>query len=238
MICWHLKNATHLNLQLPTIKMKKLILTALVSAFSVTAYADNPLYETGPGQDSSFVRFLNASQDKVTVVNGNAKVSLDSKNDGRASRFYPVKAGDKLHATVQSGNSKSSVELVAKPGEFITVAVVSKSNGIDSLLVRETPTDFNAMRSSISLMNLDDSCATASLTGGAKGAMIFENVKPAASQRRLVNPVALTVQAHCGADLAGAAVDMSQLQAGERYSVIVIPAKKGRQAFFVRDTTS
>jgi len=50
--------------------------------------------------------------------------------------------------------------------------------------------------------------------------------------------VSLTVQANCGGEAAGAAVDMSQLQAGERYSVIVIPAKKGRQAFFVRDSTS
>jgi len=49
--------------------------------------------------------------------------------------------------------------------------------------------------------------------------------------------VSLTVQANCGGEAAGAAVDMS-LQAGERYSVIVIPAKKGRQAFFVRDSTS
>jgi hypothetical protein len=79
-------------------------------------------------------------------------------------------------------------------------------------------------------MNVDSSCAAASLMG-AKAATIFEGVKPVTTQRRLANPVELTVQANCGTDAAGAAVDMSQLQAGERYSIIVIPAKKGRQTF-------
>lgn len=218
--------------------MKKIILTCLASVLSLSAYADNPLYETGPGQDSSFVRFLNASSDKALVVNGAAKVSLDVKNESRVSRFYPVKAGDKLKASVQVGAAKTNVEVVAKPGEFITVTILNKGAALESMLVREAPTDFNAMRSSISLMNVDSSCAAASLTGGAKAATIFEGVKPATTQRRLVNPVALTVQANCGADAAGAAVDMSQLQAGERYSIIVIPAKKGRQTFFVRDSTS
>ncbi|MFZ6689490.1 cell division protein FtsQ [Undibacterium sp. SXout11W] len=218
--------------------MKKLILTCIATMCSMAAYADNPLYETGPGQDSSFVRFLNASGDKATVVNGSAKVNLDAKTEGRVSRFYPVKAGEKLTATVQVGAVKTSVEVTAKPGEFVTVAIVNKGAALESMLVRETPTDFNAMRASISLMNVDASCAAAGLTGGAKNAMIFEAVKPATTTRRLVNPVSLTVQANCGGEAAGAAVDMSQLQAGERYSVIVIPAKKGRQAFFVRDSTS
>lgn len=218
--------------------MKKIILTCLASVLSLSAYADNPLYETGPGQDSSFVRFLNASSDKALVVNGAAKVSLDVKNESRVSRFYPVKAGDKLKASVQVGAAKTNVEVVAKPGEFITVTILNKGTALESMLVREAPTDFNAMRSSISLMNVDSSCAAASLTGGAKSATIFEGVKPATTQRRLVNPVALTVQANCGTDAAGAAVDMLQLQAGERYSIIVIPAKKGRQTFFVRDSTS
>ena len=218
--------------------MKKLILSCLTLMLSMSAYADNPLYETGPGQDSSFVRFLNAGNEKVSVVNGKAKVGLGTQNDARVSRFYPVKAGDKLSATVQLGNLKTTVDVVAKPGEFITVAIVSKANTLESVIVREAPTDFNAMRSSVSLMNIDASCANAGLTGGAKEAMIFENIKPGTTARRLINPVSLSVKAHCGGEPAGAAVDMQQLQAGERYSVILIPAKKGRQVFFVRDSTS
>jgi len=218
--------------------MKKLILSCLTLISSVAAYADNPLYETGPSQDSSFVRFLNASNDKASVVNGKAKVGLGVQGDSRVSRFYPVKAGEKLSATVQAGSLKTTVDVVAKPGEFITVAIVNKASALDSMIVRESPTDFNAMRSSVSLMNVDASCANAGLSGGAKDAMIFENVKPGMTARRLINPVSLSVKANCGGELAGAVIDMSQLQAGERYSVILIPAKKGRQVFFVRDSTS
>lgn len=218
--------------------MKKLILTCLALCTSLTAYADNSLYETGPSQDSSFVRFLNAAGDKVTITNGANKLALGAQTDNRVSRFFPVKAGDKLTASAQAGSLKTSVEVVAKPGEFITVVLVPQGSALDKLIVRESPTDFNANRASISLLNADPACAQAGLNGGAKGASVFENVAPGTTQRRLVNAVKLSVQAQCGKTSAGAAVDMGQLQAGERYSVIVIPAKKAQQVFFVRDSTS
>ncbi|MFZ4529204.1 MAG: hypothetical protein ACOYNW_11945 [Undibacterium curvum] len=218
--------------------MKKFALSCITLALSLNAYADNPLYETGPGQDSSFVRFLNAASDKASVVNGSAKVALGAQTDNRVSRFYPVKAGDKLSATVQVGNHKTAIDVVAKPGEFITIAIVNKGNALDSLIVRESPTDFNANRASISLLNADPACTAAGLNGGAKGASVFENVATGTTQRRLVNAVKLSVQAQCNKADTGAAVDMGQLQAGERYSVIVIPSKKAQQVFFVRDSTS
>ncbi|MFZ6656996.1 cell division protein FtsQ [Undibacterium sp. TJN19] len=218
--------------------MKKIILAGLGLACTLAAAADNPLYETGPSQDSSFVRFLNASDDKASVINGTAKVALGVQGDARVSRFYPVKAGAKLAANVQVGAAKLMVEVVAKPGEFVTVAIVSKGAGIEAVVVKDTPTDFNASRSSVAFMSLDASCDAASLSGGAKNTMIFEAVKPATLQRRLVNPVSLEVQANCDGKDAGKGVNLGQLQAGERYSVIVMPGKKGRQTFFVRDSTS
>ncbi|MFZ6673826.1 alginate O-acetyltransferase AlgF [Undibacterium sp. Xuan67W] len=218
--------------------MKKIIVACIATLVSVAAHADIQLYETGPGEDSSFVRFLNASDDKASVVNGAAKIALGNQGDARVSRFYPVKAGSKLSATVQIGNHKLPVEVTAKPGEFITIAVVGKDAAAKTLIVRETPTDFNAMRSSVSLSNLDEKCSAASLTGGAKNAAIVETVKPATLQRRLINPVKLSVQANCDGQAVGAAIDMSQLQAGERYSVFLLSLKAGRQAFFVRDNNS
>lgn len=218
--------------------MKKILFSCAVCLLPLSALADNPLYETGPAQDSSFVRFLNAGSDKASVVNGKAKLALGAKDQDRVSQFYPVKAGDKLSATVQIGAAKTQVDVSAKPGEFITIAVSNKGTAVDTLILRESPSDFNAMRSSIALLNADSTCATAGLTGGAKSASIFDNVKAGGISRRLVNPVALKVQASCAAEPAGAAVDMGQLQAGERYSVIVIPAKKGHQTLFVRDANS
>lgn len=218
--------------------MKKILAIGLGLISSFAAAADNPLYPTGPAQDSSFVRFLNASEDKASVVNGTAKVSLTAQGEGRVSRFYPVSAGTKLLANVQVGASKLAVEVTAKPGEFVTVAIISKDKGIETVVVKESPTDFNASRASVGFVNLDASCAAAGLTGGAKNAMIFEAVKPVSPQRRLINPVSLAVQANCDGKDAGKPVDLGQLQGGERYSVVLVPGKKGQQAFFVRDSTS
>ncbi|MFZ6771524.1 hypothetical protein ACO0LB_02290 [Undibacterium sp. SXout7W] len=218
--------------------MKKTLVACLVSILSFAAHADNPLYETGPGQDSSFVRFLNASDDKLNLINGTAKVALGTQNDARVSRFYPVKAGSKLTATVQAGAGKITVDVTAKPGEFITIAITGKPNALESNLIREAPAEFNAMRSSVALLNTDATCSSAGLVGGAKNASIFEAVKPQAVERRLINPVNLAVQVSCSGKPAGKSVDMTQLQAGERYSVILWSGKNGRQAFFVRDSTS
>lgn len=217
---------------------RALALAALASLSVPCAHAEPQLYETGPAQDSSFVRFLNAGDSQASIVNGAARVVLGTQNQARVSRFYPVKAGSKLSASAQAGNVKLAVEVVAKPGEFITIAIVNKGAALESLLVRETPDDFNAMRASLALLNLDASCSAAGLAGGAKNARIFEGVKPATLQRRLVNPVSLSVQADCAGQAAGKAVDMAQLQAGERYSVFMLPGKNGRQVFFVRDSNS
>jgi alginate O-acetyltransferase complex protein AlgF len=215
--------------------LRKLGLACMAVMMATVTVADQ-LYETGPSEDSSFVRFVNASEDKVQVVNGAAQIALDNQGDGRASKFFPVKQGSKLSATVQVGKQKLPVQVTAKPGEFITIAVVGKEASAKVLAVRETPTDFNAMRSSLALTNLDEKCTNAALTGGAKNASIVEGVKPSNVQRRLVNPVKLTVQVQCDGKPAGDVLDLSQLQAGERYSVFMLSLKSGRQSFFVRDS--
>lgn len=218
--------------------MKNRLIFALTMMLSISAWADSPLYETGPSQDSSFVRFINLSEEKANVLNGSAKVSLNNQGDGRASKFFPVKAGTKLAAQVQAANAKLQVELIAKPGEFLTVALTAKGNTLESQILRENPSDFNAMRSSIALHNTDSSCSSASLGGGAKNATIFENVKTGALERRLVNPVKLSAQVSCDGQAVGKVLDLGQLQAGERYSIFIQKTKAGRQAFFIKDSNS
>lgn len=207
-------------------------------SLSLTAWADSPLYETGPSQDSSFVRFVNVGEEKLTVVNGAAKLNLGNTTEARVSRYFPVKAGSKLAATVQAGQGKIQVELAAKPGEFLTVAVGAKGNSVESQILRESPSDFNAMRSSLALFNTEGSCALASLTGGAKNAAIFDSVKPGAIERRLLNPVKLSAQLSCDGQALTKNLDFGQLQAGERYSIFVIKTKSARQSFFVKDSNS
>lgn len=222
-------------------KLKSLIriVCAAMLCAAQAAQAEPPLYETGPAQDSSFVRFLNATDEALVVTNGTAKISLTAQNDSRTSRFFPVTAGRKLTANVSIGtNRKLAVEVTAKPSEFITIALVVADGGPKPLIVRESPSDFNGVRASLSLTNLDQKCAAAAMTGGAKNSAIVENVKAGTVARRLVNPVALSVQANCDGQAAGQAIDLGQLQGGERYSVFLINSKGARKTFFVRDTNS
>jgi alginate O-acetyltransferase complex protein AlgF len=217
-------------------------LLGLASALAVPAARAEPaLYETGPAQDSSFVRFVNATAAKATVfsASGAASVPLGTQAASRVSRYYPVAAGRRLEASVQVGSAKVTALVVAKPGEYVTVAVVAgASGGYETRLMREAPTDYNAARVSLSLSNADARCSKASMSGGPQEARIVEQVAPFGIGRRQVNPVRLSVQLHCDGQPAAARLDLSQLEAGERYSVFLLPGDGGRQAFFVRDTTS
>lgn len=212
---------------------------SLFIGLSGTAVAAEPeLYETGPSEVSSYVRFVNATDSAVNVISskGSAKVELSARADGRATHFFLVKAGTKMTATIQSGGHKVSVDVVGKPWEYISIVVLpGASSPVKTMLVRESPDDFNAMRSSLALFNLDASCSAAVMKGGAKSATILDNVKPFAVQRRLVNPIKLAVNMSCGTEPKGASLDLSQLEAGERYSVFLLTLKNTRQAFFVRD---
>jgi hypothetical protein len=210
---------------------------AVLLGCACVAYAEPQLYDTGPSEESSYVRFANATDNAITVTTkGGAKVELNSKADGRVSRFFVVKSGAKLPASIQSGSKKNTVDVTGKAWEYITIAVLpSGSSQMKIALVRETPTDFNAMKSSVALFNLDEKCLAAAMKGGVKSASIVEKVEPFTVQRHLVNPIKLSATLVCGSQVGGTTVDLSQLQAGERYSVFLLTLKNERQAFFVRD---
>lgn len=212
---------------------------AAALAASVAARAEPPLYETGPAQDSSFVRFLNATGQAATVrAASGAAVALGTEGTARVSKYYPAIAGRKLEAGVHLGAAKFPAVVVTKPGEYVTVAVVAKAGGgFETRIVRESPTDYSAARVSLSLSNLDARCAAASMSGGSQDARIVEGVAPFAVGRRQVNPVKLAVRLQCDGKPAGS-VDLSQLEAGERYSVFLLPLAGPAQALYVRDATS
>lgn len=216
-------------------KIRALLFPSLV-LLAPLSQAETQLYETGPSEETSYVRFVNATDQAVTVVKGTAKVELSAKADARVSRFFPVKSGVKLTATIQAGSVKTESQVTGKAWEYITIAVLPKGKQLETRLVRETPEDFNAMRASLALLNLDAKCAKGTLQGGAKSATILENVQPFSVQRRLVNPVKLTTTLGCGGSEAGLPLDLAQLQAGERYSVFVLTLNNTRQTFFARDS--
>ena len=206
-------------------KVAVLFLAGLLSA-SLAYSAETALYATGPAQDASYVRFLNATDDAVVVTNGAARLSLVTTPAARISHFFAVKAGAKLLASVQVHGHTYPVSVVAQPSEFITIAIVPQGSGQwKTQIVREIPTDFNALRASLSLMNLDPACTTAELLGGVKHQSVLSSVVPFSVQRRSINPVNLTAQLRCVGQAHGGDIAVGQLQAGERYSVFLLPLK-------------
>ncbi len=204
-------------------RLSRLPALFVLLAFAASAAAETALYETGPSEESAYVRFVNALAGNVTVVsaNGSAKIGLNTRGNGRISRFYRVKAGERLTSTIQGKGRKIPVEVTGNPWEYITVAAVPDgAAGIKVMLIRETPDDFNAMRASLALFNLDPGCKKANMRGGAKNVAILSDVEPFAVQRRLVNPVKLSADIACGGQ-ADSHVEVPQLQAGERYSAFL-----------------
>lgn len=204
-------------------------------SISSAAAAEPQLYETGPTEESSYVRFVNATDSSLVITSSGKNINLNAREDGRASHFFTIKAGLKLSATAQINGRKMAIDVVGKPWEYISVVILPKDTSQTKIaIIRETPTDFNAMRASLALFNLDSTCGGAVMQGGAKNVSILDNVKPFSVQRRLVNPVKLSVKVGCGTQ--GVAIDMNQLEAGGRYSVFLMAPEKAQRTFFVRDS--
>ena len=193
-------------------------------------------YETGPSEESAYVRFVNLTDGAIEIASskGAAKVALNAVSGGRVSHFFTIKAGVKLTADIQGKGHKAQITVQGKPWEYITVAIqAAGATQLKTTVIKETPDDFNAMRASVALFNLDASCMKAAMHGGAKDASILEGVQPFTVQRRLINPVKLSTTLICEGP--AIAVDLAQLQAGGRYSVFLLADKKDKQAFFVLD---
>lgn len=186
------------------------------------------LYETGPGGDSSFVRFVNGTDVKIVVSNSSTRNKLDLgiQNASRVSSFLPVKAGTRLSARVAVGSQNFTISMVAKPGEFITVAAVPDgSGGWKSLQLREIPSSFTSNRPSLAAFNFNEACQSAQVDSAGKSDGIFKNATTQAIQRRLVGAVKAQVQVSCAGKPMGAPLDLGLLEAGERYSIFLLPSQ-------------
>lgn len=216
--------------------LPSLVAFSMLFANALSASAEPELYETGPSEESAYVRFVNATQQNITVTSASgAKIDLSTQSDKRVSRFYRVKAGSKLASTVHQGKHETSVSVTGKAWEYITIAVLPDGAGIKTGLVRETPEDFSAMRASLALFNLDPRCKNATMRGGSKNVSIFDGLAPFAVKRRLINPVQLAANISCDGKPASTQIDIPQMQAGERYSVFLF-APKARKAFIATDS--
>lgn len=210
---------------------------ALLASLQVQA-ADFALYPTGPAQDSAFIRFINATAAplEVTAAQGQP-LRLDAKQP--ASLYFPVQASPSIKGTLVSGEHKLAVDVGVEPGEFTTVVALPQADGaLKQVTVREQPDDFNGLKASLAFYSVDASCADASLRPAGRTADLFKAVPTGTLQRRSINPVSLSVQLVCAGANVGSPVDLGELKAGERYSVLLVPSANGPHLLSATDTLS
>lgn len=218
--------------------IRRCLLAVALAAVSMAAgAAETQLYETGPSEDASFLRFVNATAAPVSVVpeNRQTRISLDAAKP--ATDFLPVKANSAIAGAFEQGSARAAVSVSVAPGAFATVAVLPDGKGgLKTVTVIEKPDDFNGLKASLAFYNLDSSCAHVSLVAAGRNLVIFDEVADGALKRRELNPVKLSVLAACESRTTGGPTDLGQLQAGRRYSLFAVPGESGTRLIQAEDT--
>ena len=210
---------------------------AATSVGFITHAAEIPLYPTGPSQDSAFVRFINGTDRGLSVTAGGSKAKVALDVNQPASKYYPVDTKGRITGEFSDGKVSSPIALNVKPGEFSTVVALANGSNLKQAIVKEQPDDFNALKSSLALYNLSSTgCASAGLLVVDRAVSLFEKVQSGTLQRRLINPVSLSVQLTCNTKPTGKVLDLGLLQAGQRYSIFAVPATDSPRIFFATDT--
>lgn len=207
----------------------------LLSSLNSVA-ADIPLYPTGPAEDAAFIRFVNGGSEPMQVIaqKGQPPLKLDAEKP--VSLFYPVTASSTIKGTLVSGQKQLALAVKAAPGEFATVVALPDGKGLRQITVHDVPDDFNGLKASLGFFNLDGSCADARLRPAGRNADLFKGVTQGNLQRRSINPVKLAVQLVCANANVGPVLDLGELKAGERYSVLLLPTAAGPRLLAATDS--
>lgn len=211
---------------------------AAMGASTTLMAAEFALYPTGPSKDSAFIRFVNASTASLDVIAQPGQKPLRLETAQPVSLLFPVDSSKPVKGSLVIGEQQSAIDLNIQPGEFVTVFAVPDAAGLKAVTVRETPDDFNGLKASLAFINVDASCADASLRPAGRTADLFKSVPAEGLQRRAINPVNLSVQLVCANANVGDALDLGELKAGERYSVMVLPSANGPRLLNATDTLS
>lgn len=211
-----------------------LALGAAMSAFVARA-ADVPLYETGPAEDSSFVRFVNGGTQPLDVIasGSNGRLTLDATKP--ATEFHAVRAGKPIEGVLVRGSATQKVAVTVEPGEFVSVVGLDDgAAGLRTAVIHEQPDDFNALKASVALYNLDPQCTSAALLVAGRDIVLLDQVPQDAFRRRQINPVPLRVQLSCAGQAVGQPLDLGTLEPGQRATVFLVP--DGKQSRLIHAT--
>ena len=220
--------------------IKRFAACMAIPALSISALvnAEVALYPTGPSEDAAFIRFVNASSAPLDVIAQAGQPPMRLEAAKPVSLFFPVQSSSPVKGTLVSGAQKLAMDMKIEPGEFATVVALPDGNGIKQVAVREQPDDFNGLKASLAFFNVDAACADASLRPAGRTADLFKAVPVDSVQRRSINPVSLSVELVCSNANVGAPLDLGELKAGERYSVLLVPSATGPRLLNATDTLS
>ncbi|MNS98107.1 Alginate O-acetyl transferase AlgF [compost metagenome] len=198
--------------------------------------ADIALYPTGPDQDSAFLRFINAADRPLQLLAEGSRASLKLEGTHAVSDYLPVPANQPIKGTLERNGNSQPLDIQVAAGEFASViALPDSAQGIRQVVIREQPDDFNSLRASLAFISADPACTQAGLRAAGKNADLFKEVADGSVQRRAINPVNLSVQLVCAQTNVGAPLDLGQLKAGERYSVVLLPGANGPYLLLATD---
>lgn len=198
--------------------------------------ADIALYPTGPDQDSAFLRFINAADRPLQLLAEGSRASLKLEGSNAVSDYLPVPANQPIKGTLERDGKSQPLDIQVAAGEFASViALPDSAQGIRQVVIREQPDDFNSLRASLAFISADPACTQAGLRAAGKNAELFKEVADGSVQRRAINPVSLSVQLVCAQTNVGAPLDLGQLKAGERYSVVLLPGANGPYLLLATD---
>jgi len=202
-------------------------LLLLAAASEVGAAGAPRLYNSGPAHGAGFIRIANLSHGIISVTPaGRARINILAEDAQRVTPFEAVVPGE-IAASIHVGNQTKKLDVTIAANELVTVAVgAAASGGIAWTVFRETPTDFNALRSSLALYGADKTCADARLVAG-KDTVVISGVAPGTVGRRAVNPVKAALAVACAGKPAELPAELGALEAGERYSVLVFAGQGG-----------
>ena len=217
-------------------RLAGLALLAAALHGGVTDAAGDQLYPSGPPNGVAYIRFVNLAPQEVTIVSPSAKIAIPADDQHRVGQFDAVTPGVALTGSAKLGEASKPIALKLVPNEFVTVVATAEgANGLSLTVFRDVPTDFNALKSSLAMFNVDKGCTEAQLVAGDNHMSVIHGVAPGAVGRRMVNPVKAQFGVACGEPAQATPAKLGQLDAGDRYSVFLAASASGRKVVAQRD---
>jgi hypothetical protein len=220
----------------PTFRSALLAATLLAAP----ATAQEALYGALPPRDSAYLRFVNTlPADATAQVDTKPAQVLGNAQAQRVGPYTVVESveGRQVRLTAQSGGRSVELALPVKSGSFQTVLLQRGPDGAPVLHAWTDNAEFNQLRARLSFYNATTDCPAAGLSLASNNSAVMRDVAPGSGSVRSVNPVNAVVNATCEGR-SPLPVTLEGMEAGNMYSIWMMPGQDGPQAFLAKDVVT